>query len=242
MRKMRGLFLHTMWRRALHQNVLQKKIKNFLSPALRYRMASNSTLTYQDVLHFWFEEPKNNQERMKLWFGGGPEQDSLIKDKFGDLVKQARNGELSHWEDLSCGGPKSGLAFVLLIDQFCRNIYRGTGDMFSHDHKALAVALKIINEGSYKQFTPAERFCLYLPLEHHEDKETQVRCLELYTELAEETKGTEDAMFGESGVKYSLQHKGLIDRFGRYPKRNAPLGRNNTPEEEKFLKEEKFDF
>ncbi|XP_065676760.1 uncharacterized protein LOC100213654 isoform X3 [Hydra vulgaris] len=97
--------------------------------------------TANDVYNYWFSESISEKERLGIWFGGSASVDQYIKEQFGTLIEKARNGELSKWEDLSLGS-KHAVAFIILIDQFCRNIYRETPDMFSHGHMSLAVALK----------------------------------------------------------------------------------------------------
>ena len=202
--------------------------------------STSKATTYEDVLNFWFNESKGI-EKYKLWFGGGPDADKTILDKFGGLVLQARSSELAHWEDLS-QGVSAGLAFVILIDQFCRNIYRGTADQFSHDYKALNVALKIIESGKDKELSFLQRQFLYLPVEHCESLEMQKKSLQLFGDLATDAVGSDEAGAMSMAMKYAEEHHEVICKFGRYPKRNAALGRENTPEEIEILQNWHYSF
>lgn len=195
-------------------------------------MASTTSSSYESVLKFWFPEDKTTEEKVKLWFFGGPEVDQFIKDEFGDLVSQARDGKLSQWEDLT-EGPRAGLAFIILIDQFCRNVYRGSPDQFSHDGKALAVTHRIISSGKDKELPLVYRPFLLLPLEHCEDMDQQNSSLQLFTEFLDECeKANSDVTgFAKQSLMFAKQHHEVISKYGRFPRRNKTLGRESTPEE-----------
>jgi len=196
-------------------------------------------MSHQAVLDYWFEPGKT-----KRWFGGGPELDAEIKEKFGTMIQKARDGEYASWENLNDGND-AAFAFVILIDQFCRNVYRGTTDMYSHDPKSLAVALKLIDNGSYKKMNANERFFLYLPLEHNESVEMQAKSVALYSELVEDMKDSDNEMYkktAQQGLSYAKIHQEQILKYGRFPKRNKILGRENTAQEEEDLKDWKHPF
>ena len=141
--------------------------------------------THQQVLNFWFHERTTMQEKQKLWFAGFPGDDKIIRERFSDLVVKARDGKLGQWEDLS-EGASGGLAFVILLDQFCRSLYRGTQESFDCDHKSLQVSLRMIDGGMDKQLTHVERVFAYLPLQHCEDILMQEKSVQLYRGLVEE--------------------------------------------------------
>ncbi|XP_065072110.1 uncharacterized protein LOC135696594 [Rhopilema esculentum] len=191
----------------------------------------------QSVLDFWFEPGKELKDNFALWFGG-KSQDEIIKSKFSDLIEKARTGQLKSWEE----DPKSALAHIILIDQFCRNVHRGTPKSFDCDHVSLGIAKKLVENGRYKELNPMERFFSNLPFEHSENMDDQDTALKLYKELAADTKGTKYEGLGTSGVSYSQKHREVVEKFGRFPKRNAVLGRTNTPEEEEILKNYPYNF
>ncbi|XP_047128721.1 uncharacterized protein LOC100213654 isoform X1 [Hydra vulgaris] len=197
--------------------------------------------TANDVYNYWFSESISEKERLGIWFGGSASVDQYIKEQFGTLIEKARNGELSKWEDLSLGS-KHAVAFIILIDQFCRNIYRETPDMFSHGHMSLAVALKLIDAGIHKELNFEERMFVYLPLMHDECQETQKRCVQLHSELYNEAIGTPFENLAKSCFNYAQLHQEVIAKFNRFPKRNQVLGRNNTPEEDEALRNWTYGF
>eukprot|EP00112_Aurelia_sp_Birch-Aquarium-sp1_P020512 Seg530.1 transcript_id=Seg530.1/GoldUCD/mRNA.D3Y31 product="hypothetical protein" protein_id=Seg530.1/GoldUCD/D3Y31 len=192
---------------------------------------------FQPVLDFWFAPGKSTKEQQKIWFAG-KSVDEEIRSKFGDLIIKARNGELKAWED----NEKSSLAHILLIDQFCRSVYRGTADAFSHDPVALRIARKVIDSGKHKNLNAMERFFLYLTHQHAENIDIQNKSLLLYEELASDCQGTEFEDMAKSGVSYAKQHREVVEKYGRFPKRNQAIGRENTPEEEELLKNYPYGF
>jgi uncharacterized protein (DUF924 family) len=164
----------------------------------------------QDVLGFWFGEL--GEER---WFAKDAQLDGTIRDRFEDL----------HGRLLACGTddlaePRALLAAVIVLDQFSRNIYRGTPRAFSADPLARQLAGRAVDAGLDRGMSAAQRMFLYLPFEHSEHRDDQARAVELIARL-----GNED------WTRYAKAHKALIDRFGRFPHRNEILGRSSTPEE-----------
>jgi uncharacterized protein (DUF924 family) len=128
-------------------------------------------------------------------------------------------------------GPQRALATVIVLDQFPRNIFRGNARAFATDALALAVAKAAIVRGLDGKLPREQRVFLYLPFEHSENAADQLRCVELMAALGD-----------EEYARFALLHKAVIDRFGRFPHRNAVLGRASTPEEEAFLKESSSSF
>jgi len=168
------------------------------------------------VYEFWFEEAGPDK-----WWQKDADFDYEIKARFGYLAEQAAAGELDHW----AGEPKSALALILLLDQFPRNIYRGTPQAFAADKKAKNLTLYAL-ENDYLDDLSEDECCFFiLPLEHSEDLCDQELCVSLF-----ETLG--NAFY----LKFARAHKDVIEKFSRFPHRNAILGRPNTPEEEDYLK------
>jgi uncharacterized protein (DUF924 family) len=176
-----------------------------------------------DILDFWFGD--RSGERAE-WFRKDPAFDEAIRARFGAAVDAAIAGGYAAWTDT----PRGTLALVILLDQFTRNIFRGTPRMFAGDARALALAQAAVAAGSDRALGAYERMFLYLPFEHAEDAAMQERSLALFGRLAEEA-GL------RSQLEWAEKHAAVIRRFGRYPHRNASLGRASTPEETAFLAE-----
>ena len=171
----------------------------------------------QDILAFWFEETPPAR-----WWKADPEFDALIAQRFGELLPRAAVGELHAWRANSRGR----LAEILVLDQFPRNIHRGTPGAFACDPVALVLAQEAVAGGALAELTPTERSFLLLPYMHSESPRIHEVAEALYTEHAP-----------AQNLDFELRHKAIIDRFGRYPHRNAILGRDSTPEEVEFLKQ-----
>ncbi|MEE4409290.1 MULTISPECIES: DUF924 family protein [unclassified Serratia (in: enterobacteria)] len=172
---------------------------------------------HKQIIDFWFEEIDP-----VMWFKKDDDFDSRLQVRFGELWHAAAAGELAHWRDTIEGR----LAEVIVLDQFSRNLYRGTPRAFSSDCMALVLAQEAIRSGQCEQLSREQRGFLYLPFMHSESAVIHRQALALYTELNN----------GEQ-LEFELRHKAIIDRFGRYPHRNAILGRMSTPEEEEFLQQ-----
>lgn len=188
----------------------------------------------QGILEFWFGDATADAQRglarNAVWFGSDPAFDREIEQRFGDLVQRARRGALDDWRD----EPRSTLALVILLDQFPRNLFRGTAEAFASDSHALAVALEAIARGYDRQLHPIEAAFLYLPLEHAEALAHQDRCVALMEALGQ--RCAPDLVPLASGyADYARQHRDLIRRFGRFPYRNEALGRSSTSDERAYL-------
>jgi uncharacterized protein (DUF924 family) len=179
-----------------------------------------------DILDFWFA-PESRPDHahpggrdIQRWFAPDPSFDDAIRKHFADTLERAVRGELDGWAETAEGA----LALTVLLDQFPRNMFRGQARAFAADGKALAVARQALARG-FDQVVPAMwRKFFYLPFEHAEDGEAQARCVALF-------RGSDDPR----GLRYAEMHKEIIDRFGRFPHRNAILGRASTPEEQAWL-------
>ncbi len=182
------------------------------------------------VLSFWFA-PGHHFTR---WFIASEDLDRQIKSNFGDLVSQARTPSLDHWTE----NPQGTLAILILLDQFPRNIFRGSPESFSSDPKALDVAVKGIAQGHDRAVLPIQQAFFYLPLMHSERLLAQVSGLAAYEGMLQRCQKDEEAKaFAESGLDFARRHRDVILKFGRFPSRNAILGRESTVEEKDFLKE-----
>ena len=184
--------------------------------------------TAQQVLAFWFGAPGSPQrgQARAEWFRKDDAFDDEIRRRFGDAVAIALAGGFGEW----CTTAEGSLARILLLDQFTRNIFRGTARAFAGDERALATAEDAVAREFDRELPARERWFLYMPFEHAESVEAQHRSLELFGALARET-GDEDALV------WARKHADVIFRFGRYPHRNAILGRASTAEEEAYLRQ-----
>jgi uncharacterized protein (DUF924 family) len=171
----------------------------------------------ESVLQFWFHEITPAQ-----WWKVDLDFDRLIAERFSDIHAQAILAELFAWRST----PKGRLAEVIVLDQFSRNIYRGTRRAFEVDTLALALAQEAVSAKADAELTQEERIFLYMPYMHSESKRIHVVAERLFSDNA--PKGNHD---------FELRHKAIIDRFGRFPHRNEILGRASTPEELAFLQE-----
>lgn len=174
-----------------------------------------------DVIEFWFgTEPEPTEETMRRWFVRDEAFDAEIRTRFGALHAQAAAGGLTDW----LATPRGTLALVIVLDQFSRNMFRDSPRSFATDPLALSIAERAIAAGFDQQLDRQQRWFLYMPFQHSEDRAVQARSIELFAQL------------GDAGsLDYAHRHKEVIDRFGRFPHRNAVLGRDSTPEELQFL-------
>ncbi len=173
---------------------------------------------------FWFGEPGSPEDgnRRAVWFSSSPEFDAAIREQFLGTHEQAAAGGLDALRDTAAGC----LALVILLDQFPRNMFRGSPRAFATDAMALAVAEHAIANGFDQDVTVLRRKFLYLPFEHAEDMAHQERCIALFRAAGD-----------EDGVEWAVKHRDIVARFGRFPHRNAVLGRPSTAEEIEFLKQ-----
>jgi uncharacterized protein (DUF924 family) len=189
-----------------------------------------------DIIQFWFgDEPDDAvaaARQQALWWSKSPDTDALIRTRFEALVLAAEAGELDTWR----ATPQGLLSLILLTDQFPRNIYRDTPDAFRFDPLARKLCLEALDTGAVAALRPIQRVFCYLPLEHAENLAQQQRCVDLFTTLAAEVPTAWRATF-EYFVGFAEKHRVIIERFGRFPHRNAILGRHSTDEELQFLQQ-----
>jgi uncharacterized protein (DUF924 family) len=194
----------------------------------------------RQVRDFWFGKlPMTAQtldQRLKLWFPAheSPDvqqnRDKSIRARFGGLVERAVRGELASWAD----SPRRCLSLLILLDQFPRNIYRGTARAFAGDDQAVAIALSGMESAADGALDVVERIFFYMPLQHCEAREVQEESVAGYRRLLTEAPQELRGAF-EEALKAAENHRSIIERFGRFPHRNRALERVSTREEEAWL-------
>jgi uncharacterized protein (DUF924 family) len=182
--------------------------------------------TAAEVLDWWFGAPGTVDygQKRALWFTKSEATDEAIRSRFGATVEAALRGELAAWAH---GDARTALALIVVVDQFTRNIFRNSARAIAGDATALALARQMVADGRDRQLLPVERGFAYLPFEHSEELADQHESLRLFGLLAE--AGHPDLLV------WAQKHYEIIVRFGRYPHRNAQLGRASTAEEIAFL-------
>ncbi len=173
----------------------------------------------KEILDFWFEKSTPAQ-----WFQVNEDFDTLIKQQFSSAYDLARQDILEGWID----SPEGCLAYVILLDQFPRNMFRGTAQAFETDRKAMEATKYAISKHFDRVFPAIKKRFLYLPLEHSENIDDQELCMSLFKQIK-----AEDPL----GFEYAQRHYDVIKEFGRFPHRNAVLGRETTKEEQDWLDE-----
>ena len=193
----------------------------------------------EEVLSYWFPEdidnadPETLRRQGKRWMHGGPEVDREITERFGEVLERARRGELDHWAQT----PRGRLALIIVLDQFSRNVYRGSPLSYSQDEKALKLALEGIDLGMDRELGAFERMFFWLPVGHSEDLALHERSVRHAEEEAANAPPHLKAQY-EFGVSQARAARNVIARFGRHPHRNEILGRTTTPEELEYLRTE----
>jgi uncharacterized protein (DUF924 family) len=199
-----------------------------------------------DVLDFWFADSAQStaalERRTYFWFGMESDAeiaatDELIRSRFAVLVDQALRGELDAW----AASPRGRLALIILLDQFPRNIHRGTARAFEGDAAALALTQEGMQLGADRLLASCERVFFYMPLQHAESLASQEQAVKAFHSLRDEAIDPERT-FVELCLPYALTHRDIIRRFGRFPHRNALLGRESTLAERAYLAGDAPDF
>lgn len=196
----------------------------------------------ETVLAFWFGDERDPidgvaalERRAALWFHGSAEFDRDIGERFGAALEQARHGGLDAWADT----PRGRLALIILLDQFSRNVFRGTPLAFGQDPAAQKLVLAGLDGEVDRGLALHERMFFVLPLGHAEDRALQDRHLAYVEKLATEAPPGVRSFY-ERALESARQHHDVVARFGRFPTRNAALGRPPTPEEITYLEELKI--
>jgi uncharacterized protein (DUF924 family) len=180
-------------------------------------MFDSSTPSYQAVIDFWFDEIDQG-----LWWKKDDGFDHTIQSRFGVIHQKATQNELSAWRSTAQGS----LAEVIVLDQFSRNIYRDLPASFAADSQAVALAQTAVSKGFDKELEPQQRLFLYMPFMHSESKHIHQDAVFLFESLGL-----------PNNLEFEIKHKAIIDKFGRYPHRNAILQRESTKEEREFLQQ-----
>ena len=191
----------------------------------------NAASGAEKLLRFWFADEPGFTESMwqSRWFFPTPEFDRLCTTRFLASYEDATHRRLEDWKN----EPRSCLALVLLLDQFPRNMFRGTARAFATDAKARELSRHAVSAGFDRELSPTMRMFLYLPLEHSENLNDQLESVRLTSALVAENPDCTEFL------EYAVQHMEVIRRFGRFPGRNRALGRQSTREEVDFLEDQK---
>jgi uncharacterized protein (DUF924 family) len=194
----------------------------------------------RQVRDFWFGKlPMSAQalnQRLQMWFPSKlpervqQERDEGIARRFGNLLERAGKGELASWGD----SPRRCLSLIILLDQFPRNIYRGTARAFAYDDQALELALSGMQSGADGALDIVERIFFYMPLQHCEARDVQDESVAAYRQLLAEAPDDLREVF-EGAAQSAQQHRSIVEKFGRFPHRNEVLGRVSTVEEQAWL-------
>jgi uncharacterized protein (DUF924 family) len=169
----------------------------------------------EDVLNFWFVDHGPED-----WFSGKPEFDARIAEAFASTFMHVSKGEAWEWR----ATPEGRLAEIIVLDQFSRQLFRNDPTAFAQDKMALVLAQEMVGQGMDLNFVQPRRGFIYLPFMHAESAPIQAASVRLYEALGDENQ-----------LNYAIEHKKTVDRFGRFPFRNAPLGRTSTEEELDYM-------
>lgn len=187
-----------------------------------------------EVHRFWFadatDDPEAAEARNDLWFEASPQFDEECRRRFEPTIAAAARGELAGWEKM----PRSCVALAIVLDQLPRNVYRNSARAFEHDGVALAVAKRGVAAGYLDVLSVPERAFLLMPYQHIEDLPVQRESVRLFERVHEAAAPPWRAFTGNN-LQFARQHLDIVQRFGRFPHRNAVLGRASTPEEQQYL-------
>jgi uncharacterized protein (DUF924 family) len=200
------------------KNVIDGNLIFLCNDFIRYKgtiFVMQKMHTPTSIITFWFEEIEHS-----FWFKKDTDFDQLLIQRFGQLHTQASLGELSNWRD----SPHGRMAEIIVLDQFSRNLFRDSAKAFAQDNMALVLAQEAVRSGADVALNAQERVFLYMPYMHSESLAIHETAVALFTR-----NGI------QNNLDFELKHKAIIERFGRYPHRNAVLGRESTPDELAFL-------
>ena len=190
--------------------------------------------TISQIITFWLSDSRDSPDRASArrgwWYRGGSVVDQEVRARFGELVPRALAGEMADWQE----SPDGALALVLLLDQFTRNLYRGTVEAYAGDALAFEIVNHAIDRGFHRTLHPVARIWLLHPFHHHEAVTEQDRGLALLQALR---RDAEPAWHGyvERSIQGWTRHRDIVARFGRFPHRNAVLGRDSTNQELAYM-------
>jgi uncharacterized protein (DUF924 family) len=194
--------------------------------------------SWEDVLSFWLESPATTAhaltQKIQRWYQGTPELDLEIDARFGNLVERALDGGHEDWTD----SPLGSLALIIVLDQFARNLHRGTRRAYAGDVRALALALRMLERGETAAFELEAQLFAMMPLVHAEDLKMQDRAVELADQMVVAATNEDLRAVWSTGATRTRHYRDVIRRFGRFPGRNIALGRTSTTQELAFLRGE----
>lgn len=196
----------------------------------------NDTQRQDALLDFWFgplPDPEHYpSDRAPSWWKKDEAFDAEIRTRFGAWIEEALAGGMGDWADT----PRGQIAYVVLLDQLTRNAFRGSGRMFAGDAMTQALVRTGVERGDDRAMPRIHRAFFYMPLMHSEELADQERCVELFDALASEAPEATQAAY-RNNHDFAIRHRDIVARFGRFPHRNALLGRESTPEELAFLEQ-----
>lgn len=214
------------------------KAPSYISFVLYHRKPILSTTTQQDIFDYCFGQAPfdlvTTEELIDRWFNPehDPNFDEDLRKRFGNAVAASRRGVMDSWASTARGS----LALIMLFDQLPRNIYRGTKGAFASDHRALETTTVGIKRGFAEELNLVERIFFFIPLEHAEDIRVQDECVKQFKAL-DKIAPSEMKSITQACMQENAAHREVIRRFGRFPQRNAALGRTSTGEELEWLAE-----
>lgn len=185
-----------------------------------------------EVLDFWFGEDieaESWRDKTALWWSGSNQIDAMIREQFGLLISSALSGELDHWAK----DREETLALVLLLDQFCRNAFRGSAKAFAGDAKALGLVHRGLKNDSIHSMAPIHLRFMVMPLMHSESIDDQDILIATLKKMS--SKGGDSKTIAEGALPHAVEHRQIIERFGRFPHRNKVLGRASSEAELAYL-------
>ena len=196
--------------------------------------------TPSEIIEFWFEGVEDpdtfdkTKNPFRKWFAKNELFDEEIRDRFEEDLVRAAGGEMDSWAE----SPGGRLALILMFDQFSRNMYRGTSQAFATDPLALDLSERSVKDGFDRQLSLLKRTFIYLPFSHSENLKHQNEHLRLLEELIADSRKQfpHNVAYFEYHLPFARRHREIIERFGRFPHRNAALNRTSTPQEMEFLK------
>jgi uncharacterized protein (DUF924 family) len=181
---------------------------------------------WREIYDYWFGAPESSRrgDVREFWFASSPETDLEIRERFIDQHRRAAAGQFQDWKS----DAKSWVALILLLDQVPRNIFRGDSRSFAADPLALASARELVGSPKHEDLITVEKLFAYLPFEHSENIDDQIESIALFEAIDDHESKAE-------WLEFAILHKDIVARFGRFPHRNAILGRESTPEERAWL-------
>ena len=198
----------------------------------------HSSNNSEAIINYWLgpsdSNPAKFETQQKLWYHSKPETDNYIRTAFESDLASAENGDLSHWRNTAEGS----LALVILLDQFSRNLYRGTPAVYANDAQAQDVVVSLLERDGHLGFNIPARIIFYHPLHHAENLKFQRKAVSLFEEMLEDASDEwRESISGN--LAFIKSHCDIISKFGRFPHRNTILGRQSTPEECQYLQQDK---